>query len=80
MILELMSFCVYRLGLERSNSASDAVDVITKLMETHSSETNDAIICFVLCDANEVWLLNIFGNEWAAELVTGTVLLNRFFR
>lgn len=64
---------ISRLGLERSKTAEEAVDIITSLAATHGSpgESRDSSkCCFLLCDPNEAWLLNIVGSLWVAERIT----------
>ncbi|XP_055603586.1 secernin-2 [Uranotaenia lowii] len=62
-----------RLGLERSTSASAAVDTMTSLSAKYGPEgesKDSAKAAFVICDPNELWLLNIVGSLWAAQKVS----------
>lgn len=61
------------MGLERSTTAEEAVDIITSLAAEHGphGESREATkLCFVIADSNEVWVLNIVGDLWAAEKIT----------
>lgn len=68
-----------RLGLERSDSAEHAVDIITNLLETHGqggpcSDTDVKFTyhnSFLIADAKEAWVLETAGSLWAAENITG---------
>jgi len=68
-----------RLGLERSRTAREALDVITKLVERYGqfgSGTPAAGLdgaydnSFIIADAREAWLLDTAGRQWAAKRVT----------
>ncbi|XP_062561532.1 secernin-1 [Armigeres subalbatus] len=69
-----------RLGLERATSATEAIDLLTKLNQQYGpvEESKDAPkAAFVVCDANEAWLLNLVGCFWAAhKLASGSLALN----
>ncbi|XP_058057941.1 secernin-2 [Anopheles bellator] len=62
-----------RLGLERSESASGAIDTMVGLVERYGSEDRNALkAAFVICDPAAVWLLNVAGHFWAAKQVQET--------
>ncbi|XP_058821742.1 secernin-2 [Topomyia yanbarensis] len=66
-----------RLGLERGASASDAIDIMTKLNAASGpdGESKDAPkAAFVICDPSEAWLLNIVGSLWAAHKISTSCL------
>lgn len=69
----LLATDLTRLGLERSASASEAIDIISSLSSESGPQgesRESSKYCFVVCDPNEAWLLNIVGNLWAAEKIT----------
>lgn len=71
--------CVFRLGLERGDSAWSALNVITGLLEQHGQggacrETTEPLSyhnTFLLVDRLEAWVLETAGKLWAAQKVTG---------
>ncbi|XP_076033518.1 secernin-2 isoform X2 [Oratosquilla oratoria] len=75
---KLLGMDLVRLGLERSSTADEAVDVITSLLETHGqggpcSDTDTELLyhnSFLIADPNGAWILETAGNHWAAEHVT----------
>lgn len=63
----------FRLALERSESATAAVEVIGKLVSQYNQD--DAVdaspkYAFFICDTKEAFVLNIVGKLWAAEQIT----------
>ena len=67
------SFPIFRLALERSESAENAVDVISNLINKHNQdEPADASpkYGFFICDTKEAFVLNIVGKLWAAEKIS----------
>ena len=67
----------WRLGLERADSAHDAVKVITKLVDEHGLFTGKdadpekpAEAGFVICDRMEAWVVEVSGRHWVAERIT----------
>lgn len=63
--------------MERSDSAEKAIEVITQLIKQYNnnddaSVENLAKYGFFICDMNDVYVLDICGDMWAAESVTDT--------
>lgn len=64
-----------RLALERSTSATNAVEVLTGLLESHGQggacSEDEPEMCyhnsFIIADATEAWVLETAGQYWAAE-------------
>ncbi|WAQ94176.1 SCRN3-like protein [Mya arenaria] len=81
---KLIGMDLVRLGLERSSTAREAIDVISILLMTHGQGG----ICsedhnfgqwtyhnsFVIADKQEAWLLETADKMWAAKKVTNGVL------
>ncbi|WAQ94172.1 SCRN3-like protein [Mya arenaria] len=81
---KLIGMDLVRLGLERSSTAGEAIDVISGLLVTHGQGG----ICsedhnfgqwtyhnsFVIADRQEAWLLETADKMWAAKKVTNGVL------
>ena len=79
-VTEFADHFLFRLALERSKSAREAVDVITNLLSAHGQ---GGICCedhnfgqwtyqnsFVTSDQSEAWLIETAGNQWVAKLYT----------
>lgn len=67
---KVSSLDLVRLGLERGDSASSAIDKLVTLVEQHCPEDRNALkAAFVVCDPAAVWLLNVAGQLWAAKQV-----------
>jgi len=67
-----------RLGLERGSSASESLDIITKLLEEYGQSGNCGFDhpfyyhnSFIIADRNEAWKLETVGKEWIAEKISG---------
>lgn len=68
---------VFRLGLERADTAEKAVDVIVELLDKYGQGGNcmeDQCTftyhnSFLICDRKEAWVLETAGKYWAAERV-----------
>ena len=65
-----------RLALERSKTATQALDVIIDLLEQYGQGGNCGFAhplhyhnSFLICDHEEAWVLETSGKEWAAEKV-----------
>ncbi|XP_029967349.1 secernin-3 [Salarias fasciatus] len=75
----LLGMDLVRLGLERADTASKAVDVITELLEKYGQggpcmEDECGFTyhnSFLISDRKEAWLLETAGKHWAAERVEG---------
>ncbi|KAK7077904.1 Secernin-2, partial [Halocaridina rubra] len=73
----LLGMDLLRLGLERSRTAEEAVDVITSLLQEHGqggpcSDYDTSFIyhnSFLIADAQEAWVLETAGKHWAAEQI-----------
>ena len=73
----LIGMDLLRLGLERSDSAEEAVGVISALLEqhgqsgqaghTHRFEYDNS---FIAADHREAWILETVGRDWVARRVT----------
>lgn len=77
-----------RLGLERSSTATEALEVITQLLEKYGqggpcSSTDDGFAyhnSFLIADKTMAWVLETSGKHWAAAQVTSTLKkLSKFF-
>jgi secernin len=83
----LIGMDLVRLGLERARTASDAVDVMTALLEAHGqggpAESPDGEpypSSFLVADPGEAWVLETSGRSWAAKQVDrggGAAISNR---
>lgn len=74
---KLLGMDLVRLGLERSSSASEALEVITSLLEKHGqggacSEDNTLTYhnSFLIADSSEAWVLETAGSLWVAQRIT----------
>ena len=83
----LLGMDLVRLGLERSRSAEQGVDVITSLIERHGQsgaadqEKGEAYFSsYLLADPGEAWVLETSNRTWAAKRISAgetTALSNR---
>jgi len=67
----------WRLGLERADSAREAVKLITGLVDEHGLFCGDgtdpakaAEIGFLVCDRMEAWAVEVSGRQWVSEHIT----------
>ncbi len=74
----LVGMDLLRLGLERSSSAAEAVDIITALLERHGQGGNCGHLTpayynnsFMIADAKDAYVLETVGRDWMVERVTG---------
>ncbi|KAH9497720.1 Secernin-2 [Dermatophagoides farinae] len=76
---KLLGMDLVRLGLERSRTALEAMDVITKLLKDHGqggpcSNTQMDFFYhngFLIADPNEAWIIETVDSEYVAEKVSG---------
>jgi len=74
----LLGMDLVRLGLERSETARQALEVITGLLETHG-QGGPAVMgttagyhnSFLIADPSEAWILETSARQWAARQVEG---------
>ena len=72
-----------RLGLERAQSADEALDVMTALLETHGqggvcdqTTAESYFSSFLICDPAAAWVLETSGRSWAARRVPDRAALS----
>ncbi|XP_054264680.1 LOW QUALITY PROTEIN: secernin-2 [Macrosteles quadrilineatus] len=73
----LLGMDLLRLGLERATTGSEAVGVITELLEQYGqggpcSDTDTQLLyhnSFLIADKKEAWVLETAGKLWAAEKI-----------
>ncbi|XP_050683655.1 secernin-3 [Leptidea sinapis] len=76
-VKRLLGMDLVRLGLERGNSAEEALNVITDLLGKYGqggpcSECDDSHFyhnTFLIADTKEAWVLETSGKIWAAEKI-----------
>lgn len=73
----LIGMDLLRLGLERGNTALEALNIITSLLKKYGQSGNCGFShpfqyhnSFIIADPTEAWVLETAGREWAAEKVT----------
>lgn len=74
----LIGMDLVRLGLERARSASEAVEVITTLLDRHGQGGSCGLKepryydnAFLIADAREAFVLEAIGRRWIVERVRG---------
>lgn len=81
-VKRLLGMDLVRLGLERSSTADEALDVITSLLEKYGqggpcSNNDEGFVyhnSFLIADSKRAWVLETSGKHWAAQLIkTGFV-------
>jgi dipeptidase len=72
----LIGMDLLRLGLERADTAYDALLIITALLEQYGQSGNCGYQhnmvyhnSFLICDRKEAWVLETAGRQWAAQRV-----------
>lgn len=82
----LLGMDLVRLGLERASSATQAVEIVSSLLEAHGqggiAGFSDRRFCydnsFLIADAREAWLLETSGCSWVAKrIVRAAAISNR---
>ena len=84
--LFLVRFCGifvhFRLCLEKSATAAEAIDEVTRLindrpmsnrLDNSDSGKNILGAVFIIADRKSVWLLEVCGSIWVAILLTGSI-------
>ncbi|CAH1108877.1 unnamed protein product [Psylliodes chrysocephalus] len=77
-VKRLLGMDLLRLGLERSSSATEALEVITQLLEKYGqggpcSKSDPTLVyhnSFIIADATTAWVLETSGKHWVAEQIT----------
>jgi hypothetical protein len=75
----LIGMDLVRLGLERGQTADDALEVMTRLLAKHGqggvadAQANEPYFSsFLIADARSAWVLETSGRTWVAAPVNGT--------
>jgi len=73
----LLGMDLVRLGLERARTATEALDVVTALIEAHGQGGSGQLHVewpysnsFIIADPARAWLLETSGRQWAARPAT----------
>lgn len=77
----LLGMDLVRLGLERGNTAREALDIITTLLEEHGqggpcAQDDPGFTyhnSYLIVDQQEAWVLETAGRQWVAEHVTSGI-------
>lgn len=76
-----------RLGLERSSTATEALETITSLLEKYGqggpcSKNDQGFVyhnSYLIADNSCAWVLETCGKHWAAEHITSKICFNVIF-
>ncbi|XP_066147098.1 secernin-3 [Euwallacea fornicatus] len=77
-VKRLLGMDLVRLGLERSSTANEALEIVTALLEKHGqggpcSKTDEGFSyhnSYLIADNSCAWVLETCGKHWAAEEIT----------
>ncbi|KAG5896878.1 hypothetical protein JTB14_033519 [Gonioctena quinquepunctata] len=77
-VKRLLGMDLVRLGLERSSNATEALEVVTQLLEKYGqggpcSKSDPGLAyhnSFIICDPTTAWVLETSGKHWVAEQVS----------
>ncbi|MEE8428978.1 MAG: C69 family dipeptidase [Gammaproteobacteria bacterium] len=81
----LLALDLVRLGLERGNSAEDALDVLVSMLHLHGQAGSNSRVsenrrynsAFLIADHAHAWLLETAGRHWVARKVDSRMALSR---
>ena len=83
---KLIGMEMIRLGLERSRTASEAVEVMTALAARYGQgkfgtrgQVRTYDNSFIIADPREAWVLEMAGHEWAVKRVESTVGISNIY-
>lgn len=62
-----------RLALERSATAEEAIETIAGLISEYNIEGQSVRQAYVISDGSCIWLMNVVGKLWAAQVITGNI-------
>ncbi len=79
----LLGMDLLRLGLERAETAEEAIDVVTSLLTAHgqggqAGHTHKLVYdnSFIIADRTGAWVLETVGRDWAARAVQSTASIS----
>lgn len=82
----LLGMDLVRLGLERSSTAAESVEIIIELLETHGQGGNCARPgpqyydnSFIIADADRAYVLETIGRRWLIEEVRDTRAISNLY-
>jgi secernin len=82
----LLGMDLLRLGLERGETAEEAVSAMAKLLETHGQGGNCGHLkidyysnSFIVADATSAFVLETVGREWLVERVSGVRTISNIY-
>ena len=82
----LLGMDLLRLALERAKTAEEAVDVIAALLERYGQNANASLLydrryenSFMICDPEEIWLMETAGRRYAARKVKDFAALSNCY-